>query len=294
MKVFITGSEGFIGRELVLQCEKKHIEIITVDMVPSDRKNHHQADIRSKNIIDIIPEGIDAIIHLAGLTRDQDCKDKGYECFEANVMATLNLIDAAHKKKAKQFIFASSEWVYGDFKEGEIKDETTIIDISQLKSEYAFSKIVSETNLRQKYQYGFCPVTILRFGIVYGSRKANWSAVESIFNSVKTKDVVEIGCLKTGRCFIHVTDIVSGIISSIGLHGFNIIGLEGDKLITIKDIIDCSKEITKKNPKVIEKSPDNPNIRNVRNQAAKDMLDWTPEIELKEGLIKLDKFLLEK
>jgi len=60
------------------------------------------------------------------------------------------------------------------------------IDASQLNSEYALSKYVSEQNLRQKFQHGFCPTTILRFGIIYGSRKHNWSAVESLFHAVQS------------------------------------------------------------------------------------------------------------
>ena len=205
-KVFITGAKGFVGKELVSQCNNEGIEVIAVDIVEGSEPNYFQVDIRSKEIFDIIPDNVDAIIHLAGLTRNDDCKNRGYECFNSNVMATLNLIEAAEKKNAKQFIFASSEWVYGDFKEGEVKDEDTIINISGLNSEYALSKLVSESNLKQKFNHGFCQVTVLRFGIIYGSRKNNWSAVESIFNSVKTKDEVKVGSLGTGRCFVHVSE----------------------------------------------------------------------------------------
>src|SRR5262249_8241749 len=150
-----------------------------------------------------------------------------------------------------QFIFASSEWVYGDWKDASIvKDEDSLIDVQALNSEYALSKLVSEVNLRQKYQYGFCDVAILRFGIIYGPREKNWSAVESVFNAVKTQDEVTVGSLKTGRCFIHVDDIVVGIIASLGLKGFNVINLEGEGLITLGQIIETSKKILGKNPAV--------------------------------------------
>ncbi|MBU0535718.1 MAG: NAD(P)-dependent oxidoreductase, partial [Nanoarchaeota archaeon] len=292
-KVFITGALGFVGKELVAKCKEKDIEVVAVDIVEDPSSGCINADIRSKDIDKHIPEGADAVIHLAGLTRDPDCKNKGYECFDANVMATLNLINAAEKKNAKQFIFASSEWVYGDFKEGEIKDEDTLIDISGLGSEYALSKLVSEANLRQKFSYGFCPVTILRFGIIYGTRKANWSAVEAVFNSVRTKDLVEVGSLKTGRCFLHVKDIADGIIKSIGKQGFKIINLEGDSLVTLADIIEASKKITGKDPEIKEKDPENISIRNVSNKKAVEMLRWKPSITLEQGLEKL-KILLEE
>jgi len=280
MKIFITGSKGFIGKELVSQCQNQGIEVVGTDL---------EADIRSKDIDELIPEGVDAIVHLAALSSDPVCKNKGYQCFDTNVMGTLNLIRAVEEKKAKQFIFASSEWVYDNCKENEIKNEDSLINIANHTSEYALSKLVSEANLKQKYEHGFCPVTILRFGIIYSSRKEGGSALESLFNSVKTKDEIEVGSLKTGRCFIHVSDIVSGIIKSIGLNGFNIINLEGDSLITLGDIIKSSKKILNRDPKIIETNPNNPSIRNISNKKAKQLLNWQPEINLETGLWKIEK-----
>ena len=168
-----------------------------------------------------------------------------------------------------------------------MKNEESVLDPHALTSEYAFSKLVSEVNLKQKYQHGFCPITILRFGIIYGPREKSWSAVESLFNAVKTQEEVKVGALKTGRCFIHVEDIVSGIISSLGLKNFNIIDLQGDKLITLRDIIETSKKILGKNPKVVETSPDNYNLRNIPNTKAGKLLGWKPCFSLQEGLKSL-------
>ena len=127
-------------------------------------------------------------------------------------MGTLNLMDAAHSRGVRQFIFASTEWVYDSFSEDEIKTEDSVIDIGKLDSEYALSKLVSEQNLRQRFAYGFCDTTILRFGIIYGPRFKNWSAVESLFHAVGTEQEVRIGSRQTGRCFIHVEDIAAGIL----------------------------------------------------------------------------------
>ena len=287
MKVVITGAKGFIGRELISQCKEREIELISIDIIESSEENYYKADITSKEISEIIPEGTDVIIHLAALSRDPDCRDKAYECFNLNVMGTLNLIEAAQKKNVKQFIFASSEWVYDNFTENEIKNEDSLINIANHNSEYALSKLVSEANLRQKYQHSFCPVTVLRFGIIYGLRKTKWSAVESLFNAVNTKEEITVGSLETGRCFIHVSDIASGIIKSIGLEGFNIINLQGNKLITLKEIIDISKKILNKNPKTTEKDPDNVSIRNISNEKAINLLKWKPEIDLETGLKSL-------
>lgn len=293
MRIFITGAEGFIGKELVSQCEKNGIEFIAVDKESTEKPNHYSADISSKNIADLIQENTDAIVHLAALSKDPDCKGKAYECFNLNVMGTLNLIEAAQKKKAKQFIFASTEWVYDSFAEGEVKTEESIINTSNLNSEYALSKIVTESNLRQRFSQGFCDVAVLRFGIIYGTRKGG-SAVESLFNSVIEKDKVEVGSLKTGRCFIHVSDIASAIIKSVGLQGFNIINIQGNKFISLNEIIETSKKILNKSPVVIETDMKNPSIKRVSNEKAKLLLKWEPKISLEEGLQKLNSFLKNK
>lgn len=294
MKIFITGAKGFIGRELISQCKKQGIEAMGTDFKKSSEPDYYQTDIRSKDIVELLPEGVDAIVHLAALSSDTYCKNKGYDCFDINVMGTLNLIEAAEKKKVKQFIFASTEWVYDNCGKDEIKDEESFINIANHKSEYAFSKLVSEANLRQKYQYGFCPTTILRFGIIYGKRPDGWSAVESLFHTVKNKNEVTVGSLETGRCFIHVSDIASGIIKSIGLDGFNIINLEGEKLITLGDIIKNSKTILNRNPKIIESDPANISIRHISNEKAKKILKWKPEIDLETGLNELNSYFLNE
>ena len=67
MKLFITGSDGFIGSELISQCKKQGIEVVGADI-------RSGFDIRSKDIAARIPEGVDAVIHLAGLSSDASCK----------------------------------------------------------------------------------------------------------------------------------------------------------------------------------------------------------------------------
>ena len=288
-KIIITGSESFIGKTLIKQLQSKDYEIIGFDSILPQNPTYefHQVDIRNSKIYDLIPKNTDILIHLAALSRDPDCKNKAIECFDVNVMGTLNLIKAAQLQNVKQFIFASSEWVNDEFIENEEKDENSQINIFNHDSEYALSKLVTESNLRQQYNNGFCNVTILRFGIIYGPRKSNWSAVESILNQVKTQDKVSVGSLKTGRRFVHVSDIANGIIHSFGLDGFNIINLTGNKINTLKDIIELSQEILGKKIEVFENNSNQISIRNPSNNKAKKLINWEPQINLKSGLESL-------
>ena len=290
--IVITGSESFVGRELVNQLIKEKKEVIGIDLVNEKSQNYEyiKMDIRSNDITNIIPNNAEAIIHLAALSTDPLCKGKAYNCFNTNVMGTLNLMNTAMKRNVKQFIFASSEWVYSNSIDNEEKNEETIIDISKISSEYALSKIVSETNLRQQYTLGFCDITILRFGIIYGQINGI-GAVESIPRKVKNGEKITIGSLKTGRCFVHVKDIVKGIILSLGLENFNIINLSGDKVNTLEEIIEASQRIFHKKIEVVETDPNNPNIRNPSNRKAKKIINWEPEINLEQGIKDLESFL---
>ncbi len=290
MNIFLSGSGSFIGREVLRVCQAKGIQVTGVDLAPTGQEGCSAADIRLPDIVEKIPANVDAVIHLAAVSRDPDCRNRAYPCFDVNVMGTLNLMEAAQAKGAKQFIFASSEWVYDSFQEGVEKKEDDVIDIARLTSEYALSKLVSEANLRQKFQHGFCPITILRFGIVYGPRKDNWAAVESLLNSVRTQDEITVGSLKTARRFIHVSDIASGIVAAVGVPGFEIINLQGDKLVSLGEVIETSKKLLNRNPKIVERSPAQANIRLVSAEKARKLLKWRPEISLLEGLKSVLEF----
>ncbi len=288
-KIVITGSESFIGKTLISQLQSTDYEIIGFDSLEPVNPSYefHQIDIRNPEINKLIPMDTDVLIHLAALSRDPDCKNKAIECFDINVMGTLNLIKAAKLQNVKQFIFASSEWVYDKFIGSEEKNEDSEINIENHTSEYALSKLVTESNLRQQHNNGFCNVTILRFGIIYGPRKSNWSAVESILSQVKNQEKVSVGSFKTGRRFVHVSDIARGITHSFGLEGFNIINLTGNQINTLKEIIDTSQIILDKKIEVSESNSNQISIRNPSNFKAKEIINWEPKINLKTGLESL-------
>ena len=102
---------------MIKQLLQQKKEIIGIDLLNEKSQNYEyiKMDICSNNITDFIPNNAETIIHLAALSTDPLCKGKAYKCFDINVMGTLNLMNAVMKKNVKQFIFASSEWVYNGF-----------------------------------------------------------------------------------------------------------------------------------------------------------------------------------
>lgn len=290
MKIFVTGCKGFVGHYLEIECKKRNIEFYGVDIFKevSVTNTYNCCNIGNKLIAKYIPDNCDAVVHLAAISNDKSCESDLRKCYETNIIGTINLLEAARQKKVKNFIFASTEWVYDSFKDKETKTEKSFIDVTKLTSNYAMSKLLCENILRSRYIGWSLNMTILRFGIIYGARKSGSSAVESIFNQVKKQDKVEVDSLGTGRCFVHVRDIVDGIIKSIPLQNFNIINLEYDKLITLKDIITTSEKILNKKVKIIERNKKNKNIRIVSNNKAKKLLKWKPNYDIEKGLQTLN------
>ena len=288
MSVFLTGSESFIGRVVVQRCEELGIDVSGIDSNAPGNTITHQADIRDPEIADLIPEG-STVVHLAAISRDPDCRSDPKAAFDTNVTGTLNVAQAAQQRRASQLIFASSEWVYGDVANDEVQHEDSSIDVTSMTSEYALSKIVTEQLL--KLSFSSLAVTVLRFGIVYGPRPSNWSAVEHLFEAVRTKDEVTVGALATARRFIHVDDIVSGILASRGRTGFDVFNVSGDRPVTLGEVIEESCRLLGRKVVITEKAPDQPSVRNPDNSKARSRLGWKPQIDLVTGLTDLKNYL---
>ena len=79
MTIVVTGSESFVGQELIKQCIKQKIPVIGFDTINAKNTDYpfHQIDIRLKKISDFIPNETDTLVHLAALSRDPDCRGKG-------------------------------------------------------------------------------------------------------------------------------------------------------------------------------------------------------------------------
>lgn len=284
MSILITGSESFLAKHLKKILKTKKIKFTGVDNIKS--KDSIKYDILKKDFDKVIPKGTKTIIHLAAISSTNDFKKNPKKAFDININGTFNLIRAASKKKVKKIIFASSEWVYGEFSK-EIIKEKKIIDYYNLGSEYALSKAIGE-NLIHYYCKKFnIKQTIFRFGIIYGPRfsNSNWSAVESIAHKIFLgQNKIEVGSSRTARRFIFVKDVASAILKSTKSSKTGVYNLSGDKLISLKDIINISGKILGRKVKIIEKNKKNFNFRNTDNTLVKKTFNWKPAYNFNKGM----------
>jgi UDP-glucose 4-epimerase len=100
-----------------------------------------------------------------------------------------------------------------------------------------------------------------------------------------------VGSLKSGRRFVHVKDIASGIVKALGRQDFQIINLSGNEMVRMEDIIRASEAIFNKKVTVMEKDAAAVSVRNPSNKKAKELLGWSPQISLSEGLRTLMDFI---
>jgi UDP-glucose 4-epimerase len=280
MKIFITGSESFIGSFLWDALTKLGHDVSGVDLAPPTKKGSTKFDLRDPNLPDFIPERA-TVIHLAAVSTDPLCKADPLNGFDINVAGTINVAKAATKRNASQFIFASTEWVYGNVRNDEEQNEDYPILIEKIQGPYAISKLIGENILRTS---NLPNTTILRFGIVYAARLVNWSAVESLADKVYRSEPITIGSAATSRRFIYVTDLCAGIIASIGRQGFEVFNLTGERNITLSEIIETTGTIVGKSVSYTESAPENPSVRNPPNTKATSTLNWVPKVSITEGI----------
>jgi UDP-glucose 4-epimerase len=282
MQIAVTGSQSFIGRRFIALARDRGIAVTGIDSLVGD-PGDVVMDIRDPQLPAAIAPGTDAVVHLAAISRDGDCRENPVAAFDVNVTGTLNVARACALQGVPQLVFASSEWVYGDAGTS-VQREDDPIDVQRIPGEYALSKIAAERALAIAAARDLKSVTVLRFGIVYGPRPSNWSAVESLFDKVASDKPISVGSLATARRFIHVDDIATGILAALGRSGLEVFNISGDVLVTLGDIIATSSRVLGRQPQVTETAPGGVSIRNPDNAKAVATLGWRPAIDLETGL----------
>ena len=276
MTLLVTGSSSYIGRNLIDLLEKKKIHYIGIDINKPYNKNCKKIDITKLDQLKRIRTKIDCIIHLAAVSNERDARNDPFLTYKVNIIGLLNLINLAKVKNIKKFIFASTEWVY----ENQIKKKH-LLDLEKCPNSYSNSKLISEIALKSQNKIKY---VILRFGIIYGNRsKNNMSAFDQIIKHLKYSNIIEIGSKKTARSFIHIHDIVRGILAFVKCNNNYIIDLQGPEKISLGYLIKNAEKILKKKVIVKEKNPNKHSIRVIKFTKNKF---FTPKIFVKDGINK--------
>ena len=283
----ITGSSGFVGQKLVKAALKSEYKVIGIDIEKVETLECEQLkiDLANEDFYNLVPKN-SVIIHLASLSTDTSCKKNPLGAIEANLKATVRVVENANRINSLQLIFASSEWVYPEKPEYCEQFETDSLDLINLKSLYAISKLTGESLIRTICKV---PYSLLRFGIIYGPRKLPGSAVESIAFKISQETNIEVGSSKTSRSFIYIDDLIEGILKVIeignSVAGVIPINISGNKLYSLGEIVEIVNQFLEKKVKITETGTI-PSIRNPNIQRAREVLGWEPKTTLIDGVKK--------
>ena len=169
MRVLVTGHRGYIGPVLVRLLRHAGHAVVGLDAdlfrgcsigrldpIPAQDK-----DLRDVDLGDF--DGIDAVVHLAGLSNDP-LGDLDPALTEAiNLAGAVRLAAVAKRAGVRRFAFASSCSVYGTSGAAPVTEEDALNPLTA----YARSKVQAEHELVRLADDGFCPV-ILRAATAYG------------------------------------------------------------------------------------------------------------------------------
>jgi len=238
-KILITGSHGYIAKNIAKKLQKKNFIVYGIGRgkwVKKDYKkwgyiNLINGELTKKNLSKLNLK-FDFIIHcagsgLVGLKRKVD--------FINNVKSTISLINFIRKTQKKtKIIFMSSYSIYGN----DFKDRISEKFSTKPVSTYAVNKKKAENlllNFSKKYKLD---LMILRIASLYGDglkKQLIYDACSKISKGLNNF----YGTGREKRDFIHITDLVN-IVLYFCLKGFsntNIMNCGSGKGRRIKDVL---------------------------------------------------------
>jgi nucleoside-diphosphate-sugar epimerase len=285
--IVITGVSGFVGRHLAERALSLGFRVIGLDNTDltgfTPKIEFHKIDVSKEDFADFIPNEA-VLVHLASISTDIACRENPQLAIDVNYSGTLNAINSANIANISHFIFASSEWVYPEKTYSMNQVESDKLEIENLNSFYAISKLVGESIVRTQAKI---PYTNLRFGIVYGPRDKPGSSIESLALKIYNNEEVTVGSKLTSRRFIYISDLISGIIACINLNNKFVVNgplnLAGNSLLSLEEILETTKLLLKKNNTIVSENK-TPSLRNPVSVKAEKLLGWVAETNLSEGI----------
>ncbi len=292
-KAIVTGGAGFIGSHLVELLLKEGFVVVAIDNLANGPKENvdifcnnpsysfYQVDL-SKPFDDLIFEGASYVFHMAALADIVPSIEEPLRYHEANVTATVRVLEASRKYRIKKLVYSASNSCYG------IPNNYPTSEAEEIRPQYpyAFTKYLAEQYVLFWGKLYKIPVISLRYFNVFGTRARNnstYGAVFKVFLSQKlhAKPLTIVGDGMQTRDFTYVTDVVRAnlLAAESDLDG-EIINIATGKTQSINYLAELIG-----GPKVhIPKRPGEPDATYADITKAKKLLGWEPQVSFEEGV----------
>lgn len=270
--ILITGASGFVGVNLLnaLINEGHHVETFS-----SKEGDISTAELKF--------ESIDHIFHLAGKTFVPDSWNSPKEFYQTNVMGATNVLEFARTQGASVTLMSS--YVYGEPQYLPIDENHPV----GAYNPYCQTKILSE-DIGGFYSKNFdVDCTVFRPFNIYGNRQNENFLIPTIIKQVldPTTDSITLMSLNPKRDYVHVSDVVNALLSSIECKGFSTYNIGSGESYSVKEIVDMVQSIAGSNKGISSNATERKNevmdvVANISK--LKNELSWQPKTSLQEGL----------
>ena len=277
MSILITGGTGYIGSHTALKLLEHGEDVVLLDNLSNSapgvltrmeeiagRKiRFYDADILNKDALaDIFrTEGIQSVIHFAGLKSVGESVSKPLEYYRNNVTGTLTLLETCREFGVKNFVFSSSATVYGS---NPSPCDENMPTGGGLLNPYARTKYIIELMLRDLYNSdNSWNITVLRYFNPIGAYPSGLigEAPSGIPNNLMPYITqVAVGKLPQlsifgadydtpdGTClrdYIHVEDLARGHILALkNQRGYNVYNLGTGRGTSVLELVAAFEEAT--------------------------------------------------
>ncbi len=308
-KVLVTGGGGFIGShlcEMLLEVgydvsafirynSRKSCGWLEISRLKNDIKII-TGDIRDFDSVDSAVGKVDAVCHLAALIGIPYSYTTPLAYIRTNVEGTYNVLEAARRQGGKRVVHTSTSETYGTAQYTPIDEKHPVTG----QSPYSATKIAAD-QLALSYALSFdLPVTVIRPFNTYGPRQSMRAVIPTIIAQIAAGNkVIKLGNLKPTRDLTFVTDTAKGLMRGLETDSGEgrVINLGTGKNISILDLSKKIMDLMGRSVEIMSVEERNRPVTSEvdcllsSNALAGELLNWTPEVSLEQGLQETIEFV---
>lgn len=303
-RIVVTGGAGFLGSHLCERLLTDGHEVICVDNFFTGRKSNI-AHLLSNPRFELLRHDVtmplyieaDTIYNLACPASPIHYQFDPVQTTKTSVHGAINMLGLAKRIKAK-ILQASTSEVYGDPEvHPQTEDYWGRVNPVGIRSCYDEGKRCAETLFFDYWRQYRLRIKVIRIFNTYGARMhpQDGRVVSNfIVQALRGEDLTIYGDGTQTRSFCYVDDLIEGMISAMGTPDefTGPVNIGNPREFTMLELATLVIKMTgSKSQLVFKPLPgDDPRQRKPDISLAKTALDWSPTIELEQGLERTIKY----
>jgi len=298
MRVLVTGGAGFLGSHLSKRLLELGHEVLAVDNYYTGRKanlefciNNSNFELLRHDITSPLNVEVDAIYNLACPASPVHYQKFPVQTMKTNVLGAINMLDLAKRLECKILQSSTSE-IYGDpLISPQVEEHWGNVNPVGIRSCYDEGKRAAET-LFMDYHHQFnVDIAIARIFNTYGPHMAvdDGRVVSNfILQALMGEPITIYGDGSQSRSFCFVDDLISGLISLFESDLTGPVNIGNPNEFTMLELANVIIELSGSKSKIVfhPLPSDDPKQRQPDISMATRELNWEPQIQLREGLLK--------